>query len=85
MCEYGNTVNLKVPISAEASYTGKFRWAIKPIDKCIAPYVKALVDSGFHTAGSCCGHGKYLGFIGLADGTRFTIDKIDLNKIACAS
>ncbi len=74
MCEWGDTVILSVPISADASHTGKFRWALKPIDRCIAPYVKALNDAGLHTGGSCCGHGKENGMIGLHDGTRFIID-----------
>lgn len=83
MCKHGDTIILNVPISADASYTGKFRWALKPIDKCIAPYVEAFNKAGLHTAGSCCGHGQYPGYIGLDDGTRFTIDYVDLDKISC--
>jgi len=80
MCNFNDTVILAVPISAEASHTGKFRWAMKPIDRCIAPYVQALNDAMLYTGGSCCGHGKDNGFIGLHDGTRFTINKVDLEK-----
>jgi len=68
MCKWGTDVNLLVPIPAEASHTGKFRWAIKPVDACIAPLVKALNEAGIYTAGSCCGHGQYTGTIVLHDG-----------------
>ena len=33
------------------------------IDKCIAPYVKALNTNGVQTAMSCCGHGEIDGSI----------------------
>ena len=83
MCKHGNDVILTVPISAEASYTGEFRWAEKPIDSCITPYVKALIDAGFLTGGCCCGHGKEMGGIILHDGTRFTIDHVSLEDRSC--
>ena len=33
------------------------------VDKCIAPYVKALNTNGVQTAMSCCGHGEIDGSI----------------------
>ena len=33
------------------------------VDKCIAPYVKALNTNGIQTAMSCCGHGEIDGSI----------------------
>ncbi len=83
MCDWGDTIDLLVPISAEDSHTGEFRWAIKPIDKCLAPYIQALNTAGLLTGGCCCGHGKENGMIGFHDGTRFTIDHVDLKKISC--
>ena len=68
MCEWGQTEKVRVKIPAKNSYTGKERWDHKPIDKCIAPLVKALNEGGIITAGSCCGHGRYLGGIELEDG-----------------
>lgn len=69
MCKWGDTVNLKVPIPANCSHTGKFHWATKSVDECIAPIVKALNDAGIHTGGSCCGHGKADGNISFHNGT----------------
>ncbi len=83
MCGWNDSVNLRVPISASASHTGKFRWALKPIDRCLAPYIKALNKAGLFTGGSCCGHGKENGVIGFHDGTRFTIDHVDLADRSC--
>jgi len=68
MCEFGDEVIMLVPIPAELSYTGKFRWAYKGIDRCIAPIVKCLNDAHIYTSQSCCGHGKGLGNIHLHDG-----------------
>lgn len=34
-----------------------------PIDRCIAGEVRALNAAGVLTIGSCCGHGKGLGWI----------------------
>ena len=68
MCEWGTQVELLVPMPAELSHTGQFRWAIKGIDTCIAPIVQALNDAGIYTANSCCGHGKGEGIIFLHDG-----------------
>ena len=75
MCEWGNSTILLVPIPAELSYSGKFRWDYKGIDICIAPIVKALNDANIYTAQSCCGHGKGNGEIVLHDGTILIIVK----------
>lgn len=75
MCEWGTDVILRVPIPAELSHTGKFRWDYKDIDSCIAPIVQALNDAGIYTAQSCCGHGKGDGEILLHDGRIIVIKK----------
>ena len=43
-----------------------------PIDKCIAPIVRALNDAGIETVESCCGHGES-GSIDLKDGRRIVV------------
>jgi len=68
MCKYGDEIILLVPIPAELSYTGEFRWAEKGIDRCIAPFIQALNSAGIYTANCCCGHGKEMGHILLHDG-----------------
>lgn len=87
MCKWGDSVELNVPIPASCSHTGKFRWAIKGVDRCIAPIVKALNDAGIHTGGSCCGHDKTDGFIALHDGTLITVkrDHFRPEDAACGS
>jgi hypothetical protein len=73
MCVWGDDVQLLVPISANLSCTGKFRWDTKGIDRCIASIIKALNDAGIYTASSCCGHGKEDGRILLHDGRELII------------
>lgn len=68
MCMDGQETMLYVPIPANLSYTGEFRWDIKAVDSCIAPLVQALNDAGIYTANSCCGHGREDGTIHLHDG-----------------
>jgi hypothetical protein len=75
VCEHGNIVQLLVPIPANLSYTGKFRWDIKGIDSCIAPIVKALNDAEIYTSNSCCGHGKQPGEILFHNGRTLIIKK----------
>jgi hypothetical protein len=84
MCEWGDTVLLVVPIPASCSHTGEFRWALKPIDRCIAPLVSALNSAGLYTGGACCGHGKSNGCISMHDGTVLTITKVDPATMPCA-
>lgn len=78
MCEWGDNISLKVPIMPEVSHTGQFRWDIKSIDRCLAPYVQALNDAGLFTGGCCCGHGQpgQDKYIGLHDGTVLTFTSI---------
>lgn len=73
MCEYDDTVTLSVPIPASHSHTGKFHWADKPVDRCIAPIVQALNTAGILTSGACCGHGKGPGDIWLHDGRELVV------------
>lgn len=73
MCQWGNETLCLVPMPAELSHTGEFRWAIKGVDACIAPIVDALNAAGIYTANSCCGHGKSPGRIALHDGRELVI------------
>lgn len=86
MCKWGDTVDLLVPIPKNCSHTGKFRWDTKPVDRCIAPYVKAFNDAGLYTGGSCCGHGKNTGCISFHDGTvmLFFMRKVNPETMSCA-
>jgi hypothetical protein len=68
MCEWNTNTICRVPILAELSYDGKFRWDDKAIDSCIAPLVNALNEAGIYTASCCCGHGEMRGHIWLHDG-----------------
>ena len=85
MCDWGTEVVLSVPIPANCSHTGKFRWDVKGIDSCLAPYIKALNDAGLYTGGCCCGHGKENGHIAFHDGTVFTIHKVDPETMPCTN
>ena len=68
MCEHGDNVAVSVYLPADLSHTGKPRWAVKKIDACLVPLVKALRDAGIHMRGCCCGHGSLVGDITLQDG-----------------
>ena len=68
MCEHGTYEHVLVYIPARLSHSGEARFDIKPIDKCIAPIVRALTNTGIYTVQSCCGHGKCDGQIDLLDG-----------------
>ena len=35
------------------------------VDECLADEIESLWNKGIRTAGCCCGHGKYLGFINI--------------------
>lgn len=83
MCEWGNTVPLSVPIPAGLSHTGEARWAVKPIDSCIAPIVRALNDAGIYTAACCCGHGERDGEIVLQDGRTLVVRSPETTGDGC--
>lgn len=85
MCAHGDEVILRVPIPAELSHTGSFRWDWKGVDTCIAPIVAALNGAGIYTSSSCCGHGKGKGVISLHDGRIIEISTVaQASKIAAA-
>jgi hypothetical protein len=73
MCEHGDSVSMNVPIPADLSHTGTFRWAVKPVDRCIAPIIRALNVAGIYTANACCGHGKVPGVVVLHDGRELVV------------
>ncbi len=56
MCKHGNTVLM--PIAGR----------VRNIDTCIHDIVAALNAAGIVTTACCCGHGKHVGSILLADG-----------------
>lgn len=68
-------MSLRIRIPAYLSHTGEEREAVKAIDRCIAPIVKALNECGIVTVYSCCGHGHRPGNIMLADGREIIIAK----------
>ena len=76
MCEWNDTIELRVPIPARLSHTGDFRWDVKAVDRCLAPLVEALNACGALTASSCCGHGRQAGIIVLHDGRLLTIGNV---------
>lgn len=65
---------VEVVVPAWVSHTGEAHRAVKPVDRCIAPLVRWLVGHGVPTAGSCCGHGRHLGSIVLADGRELVVN-----------
>lgn len=69
MCTHGDEVKLLVVMPAELSYTGRARYKVVGVDRCIAPQVGRLNASGRLTANACCGHGLGPGSIFLHDGT----------------
>ena len=74
MCKWGDTVKLRLIIPARLSHTGKDRYKMVSIDKCIVPLVKALNKEGLQTNWSCCRHlcSNYVD-IGLEYGRRLKI------------
>lgn len=74
MCNWGDSVPMRVFIPAHLSHTGAGRYATKPIDRCIAPLVMALNEAGIITIASCCGHGREPGRIDLLDGRVLRIE-----------
>lgn len=78
MCAWGDSVDLLVPIPAHLSHTGKFRWDMKGVDRCLAPIVQALNNAGIYTANCCCGHGRGDGVIVLHDGRELVIREANM-------
>ena len=68
MCNHGEEEDVLVYIPDELSHTGKARFDLKKIDKCIASIVRALTNAGIYTTQSCCGHYTTTGRIDLLDG-----------------
>lgn len=75
MCKWGLEVGVCVKLPADLSHTGEETWAVKGIDSCIAPIVKALQDAGIDMRSSCCGHGKHDGEISLTNGWTLVVKK----------
>jgi hypothetical protein len=73
MCKCGDNQIIKLKIPADLSHSGNAYWKNVPIDKCIAPIVKALQEAGINMRASCCGHGKRDGEIELQDGRTLII------------
>ena len=63
MCRHGDTVTLDLPVGRNPA----------TIDRCLASIIMALNSGGIHTIACCCGHGKTLGNIALADGRELII------------
>ena len=72
-CPCRETISVKCTIPADLAHDGVAYLKDCPIDKCIAPIVKALEEGGVMMAGSCCGHGKSDGEILLQDGRKLVI------------
>jgi hypothetical protein len=62
-CRLTKIVRVRIP--ADLSCTTKARWKKVAIDDCIADIVEALQKAGINMRGSCCGHGRYPGWIHL--------------------
>lgn len=58
---------MPLEIPADCSHSGKAYIKNVGVDACLAPIIKALNDAGVKTVACCCGHGKSLGSIHLAD------------------
>lgn len=80
-CPCGNTIDVRVHIPADLSHHLSARWALKPIDYCIAPIVNALQSVGIDMRGSCCGHGEHPGEILLQDGRVIRIEGADCEDL----
>ncbi len=58
MCEHGDTVPVRLAFPNRYSRREEVE-----VDRCIAPVVQELNDSGVRTLNSCCGHGRAEGSI----------------------
>ena len=70
MCQQNDFVEVEVIIKlSDFDYVAEF----VQVDRCIAPIVSALSDSGIATVACCCGHGRHRGSIILADGREMLV------------
>jgi hypothetical protein len=53
MCKWGTHEKVRVKIPKDLSCTGRMKWKMAKIDKCIAPIVKALQEGRIDMRGSC--------------------------------
>jgi len=82
-CVCGNTEKVLVTVPASHSHTGKARKKKVPVDKCIAPFLKAVLGSGIITAGCCCGHGERPGNVSTESAMRLVVTKKIADKAPC--
>lgn len=68
-----------VCIPAHLSHTGKKRWAMKPVDSCMADVIDAFNDIGMLTSSCCCGHGVAPGSIMFHNGLVFEISRCEVD------
>jgi len=68
VCDWGQSEEILVLIPADLSSTGKAKWKMTGVDKCIAGLIKALQKGGVNMRACCCGHNKREGYIDLQDG-----------------
>lgn len=66
MCEWGDTLPVRVWIDPALSHSGIGYWKTAQIDRCIAAAVQGLQEVGVNMLASCCGHGNGAGRIDLA-------------------
>lgn len=57
-CPCRETVPVAVHVDADLSYTGRERWAVKKIDRCVAPWVSYFQSLDINMRCSCCAHGN---------------------------
>jgi hypothetical protein len=75
MCKPNNNEIVRVKIPADLSHKKKAYYRNMPVDKCIAPIVRALQKGGIDMRFSCCGHGGADGEIHLQDGRILIINQ----------
>jgi hypothetical protein len=73
MCNWGETIGIKLIIPSNLSSSGKNKYKLCQIDTCIAPIIKALNENDIKTISCCCGHGSKNGWILLEDGRELII------------
>ena len=63
MCKWNDTVRMTIP---EGMCTDRINKTIS-VDRCIADQIKMLWEYGIETTGCCCGHGKDVPNVIVAD------------------